>query len=107
MRSNAFFDLVHPDDRDRVRTMFEKRVQGENVPSSYEFRLEEKDGNVRWVEVHAVIIDWEGKPAALALLTDFTDRKKAEEDLTIAKTKLEKANEQLKAYGHKITQVQE
>jgi len=38
-----------------------------------------KDGNTRWVEVNAVLITWEGRPATLGLLGDITERKRAEE----------------------------
>jgi len=32
----------------------------------------------KWVEIGAVLIDWEGRPATLNFLTDVTERKKAE-----------------------------
>jgi PAS domain S-box-containing protein len=106
-RTKAFFELIHPDDRERVKTIYEKRVLGEDIPSSYEFRIMRSDGSIKYAEIHSTIIDWEGKPAALGLLTDITDRKTSEEALKVIQDDLKKANDQLKAYGQRITQVQE
>lgn len=88
-----FFDMVYSDDREMVYTRYEKRRRGEIVPGTYAFRISQKDGNLKWVEVNAVLINWEGQPATLGMLTDITHRKLLEQDLKI--------------YAHKITQVQE
>jgi signal transduction histidine kinase len=57
-----------------------ERLKGGNPPSLYSFRVINKAGNVRWGEVNAVAITWEGRPATLNFLTDVTERKKAEEE---------------------------
>ena len=56
------------------------RLGGEELPSIYSFRVVDKAGNFRWVEINAVVINWEGRPATLNFLTDITERKKAEEE---------------------------
>ncbi len=74
-------NLIHPDDRDRVMDYHQRRLRGEPAASEYEFRIIDKQGNIRWLERHAALITWEGKPAAMVLDTDITERKKAEEAL--------------------------
>jgi hypothetical protein len=61
----AFLDHVHPDDRETVSRNHLKRLQGEALPGVYPFRIVEKNGNTKWVEINAVLINWEGKPATL------------------------------------------
>jgi diguanylate cyclase (GGDEF)-like protein len=57
---------------------YRKRVEGENLPGRYQFRLVRKDLSFRWVEASGIRIDWEGELATLHFLMDVTDRKKAE-----------------------------
>lgn len=81
MYTRPFLDFIHPDDKAGVAERHRKRLQGSKDLPNYPFRLVTKDGEVRWVEINAVLIDWEGRPAALNFLNDITDRKKAEEAL--------------------------
>ncbi|HOI72642.1 MAG TPA: PAS domain S-box protein [Syntrophales bacterium] len=82
-----FFDHVWHEDRDRVLAYYQKRVKGENVPDSYEFRVVNRDGGLTWVRLSAVGIPWNGRPAILYLLTDITKRKDAEEELRLSEIK--------------------
>ena len=79
--SRPFSDLIHPEDREMVLDNYLRRLRGETVPPTYAFRVIDKDGNTRWVELGAVKIDWEGKPATLSFATDITDRKRAEGEM--------------------------
>ena len=76
-----FADLIHPDDRDLVVERHLQRLQGNDYPARYPFRVKTKDGSVKWVEIGAVLIDWEDRPATLNFFTDITERKRAEEAL--------------------------
>ena len=58
-----------------------RRLNGEAFEQVYPFRVVNKDGSVGWVEIRAVRIEWEGRPATLDFLTDITKRKLAEEAL--------------------------
>jgi len=40
-----------------------------------------KDGSVRWAELGAILITWEGRPATLNFVSEITERKRAEEAL--------------------------
>jgi PAS domain S-box-containing protein len=75
--SMPFSALVHPDDRAMTVERHQRRMQGEVLPSWYTLRLMGKDGDIIWVEVSAVIIDWEGRPATITFLNDITERKRA------------------------------
>ena len=81
LTSKPFSSLIHPDDRAIVLERYQKRMRGEAVPNQYAFRVLTKDGSTKWVDINAVVIDWEGRPATLNFLTDTTERKRAEEEL--------------------------
>ncbi len=78
---NAIILLVHPDDQEMVAQNHARRLQGDTRHLRYDFRIICKHGTVKWVELNSSLIMWEGKPAALCLATDITERKQTEEYL--------------------------
>ncbi|NPU83957.1 MAG: PAS domain S-box protein [Syntrophaceae bacterium] len=77
-----FPDFVWPADRELIVANYRKRIGGEHVPDSYEFRIVGTGGRSIWVSLSATLLMREkGKTATLYLLTDVTERKKAEEAL--------------------------
>jgi len=76
-----FLDLIHSDDREMVGKRHIGRLQGEELPSTYSFRVITKSSEILWVEINVVKITWENQPATLNFLTDITERKQAEEAL--------------------------
>jgi PAS domain S-box-containing protein len=79
--SMSFLEFIHPDDRALVGERYRKRVNGEESPSRYQFRMSPKNDGTRWVEVSVVAITWERRSATLNFLTDITERKLAEDAL--------------------------
>ncbi|MGO9118404.1 MAG: PAS domain S-box protein [Desulfomonilaceae bacterium] len=77
--SNPITEFVHPDDRERILQSHFRRLAGDQAPTQYPFRLLNKDGQIQWAELVVARITWEGKPAALAFITDITERKAMEE----------------------------
>jgi len=75
--ARPFTEFIHPDDRDMVVERHTSRLKGEDVPPIYGFRIVREDGAVRWVELNAVLMDWQGEPATLNFLTDITERMSA------------------------------
>ena len=73
-----FSMVIEPEDRPMVMERHQKRMKGEDAPSRYSFRLRQKDGSTRWVDISVTAIDWDGRPATLNLLTDITEQKHAE-----------------------------
>ncbi len=76
-----FLELVHPEDRQMVADRHLRRLAGEALPAVYDFRIIDKQGNTKWVEINAVAIQWEDKPATLNFLSDITERRAAEQEL--------------------------
>jgi PAS domain S-box-containing protein len=73
-----FTDLIHPEDREMVLERHKKRLEGEELPSTYSFRILQKDGGELWVALSTVLVMWEGSPATLNFLRDVTPQKKIE-----------------------------
>jgi PAS domain S-box-containing protein len=86
--SRDFVELIHPEDREIVLGEYKTRLSGERPASSYSIRVITKDGQEKHVLVSSALIDWEGKPATLTMLTDITDRKRAEEQMNQLRSEL-------------------
>jgi PAS domain S-box-containing protein len=82
--SHPFIEFIHPDDRDRVLSNHMRRIRGEPVENYYQFRVLHRDGKERWLEISAVLFEWQGAPATLNFLTDVTQRRQTEEDMRSA-----------------------
>jgi PAS domain S-box-containing protein len=77
LASMPFHELIHPDDRQTVTERHVRRLQGEEVPHIYHFRIVDAGGRTRWIEINAILISWEGRPATLNLCSDITERVRA------------------------------
>jgi len=74
-------DLVHPEDRPRIKEMRAKRLKGEKVPSEYEIRGLKKNGDTIWVMRSFSLINFRDGPAISGIVSDMTQRRKAEQAL--------------------------
>jgi PAS domain S-box-containing protein len=79
--NQPFTQYAHPDERRQLSDRFRRRIGGEPVTPRNTYRLCRKDRTTRWVELSAVTITWDGRPATLNFITDVTDRKHAEDAL--------------------------
>jgi PAS domain S-box-containing protein len=93
------WDMVHPDERARVRSMAFKRFKKLDVQDYYETRWIHKDGHEIWVEVRAVLLEAKTPTKIMANVVDITKRKiavdalkKREEDLQVQSRSLEETN---------------
>jgi PAS domain S-box-containing protein len=93
--SRPFIEFIHPDDREMVIERHMKQLGGEDIPPSYPFKIIGKDGNIKWVELNAVMIQWEGKPATLNFMADITGRRQATAALQQAHQELARYTENL------------
>ena len=73
--------FVHPEDKSIVLERIEKRMKKQLSHDKYKLRIIAGDGSIKWTEVNAVVIEWEGNPASLSLINDITDRREADEAL--------------------------
>ncbi|MDD5674714.1 MAG: PAS domain S-box protein [Chitinivibrionales bacterium] len=79
LRAVSYLEFIHPDDRNLIKERHAARIAGKTPPPVYAFRLVTKNSETIWVEISAVAIEWEGRPATLSFLNDITDRWQAEE----------------------------
>lgn len=74
-----FFEFVHPDDRERVRTAAEAAID-HGAPYSIEHRIIRPDGTTRVVHERASIVDRPGEPRLfVGTVLDVTERVRFEE----------------------------
>ncbi len=76
-----FVNLIHPEDGYMVLEKHKKTLKGEEILDPYSFRIINKAGEKLWVELNAVLIDWEERVATLNFLRDTTEKKKLEAQL--------------------------
>jgi two-component system, sensor histidine kinase and response regulator len=82
LATHPFIIAIHPDDRQFVLDHHTRRLHGEQVEQYYQFRVVNAlTGNIIWVQLAAVQIEWEGRPATLSFMTDVTERKRLEDSL--------------------------
>ncbi len=79
LKDLAIFEFVHPDDHVLMRRQYQERLRGGMLPESYDVRMFDSNGTIKWMEVRDVLITWEGNPATLNFFNDVTARKRAEE----------------------------
>jgi PAS domain S-box-containing protein len=87
-----FLEFIDPCDREMVLSNQQKRLKGEVVDSRYHIRLIKNDKSQIWVEMSGVKIEWEGEPATMNFVTDITERKKAEEEISLKNDQLVRLN---------------
>lgn len=73
-----FLDFVVPEFRQIVGERYEKRMKGHNIPNRYEIEIISKGGKNISIEINATQIEYEGKPADMAMIRDMTYYKKLE-----------------------------
>lgn len=76
-----FLKLVHPDDQRRIGGNYQRRLAGLPAEDHYAFRVVRNSGEILWLQLSAVRIDWEGKPATLNFLSDITENTLLQERL--------------------------
>jgi PAS domain S-box-containing protein len=82
-----FYELVHPDFSELVRTRGMQRQTGADLPSRYEFIILDKFQEEVWIDFNGTYIEFEGQSAALGTAYDITERKRAEAALISSEEK--------------------
>lgn len=76
--------LIHPDDRPDVTRMLQAHLQDSSNPYAFEYRMQHKSGEWRWIANYGKIVarDPSGKPLRMVgIHRDINDRKQAEAKL--------------------------
>jgi PAS domain S-box-containing protein len=82
LTGRPFKDFLHPDDRGKIVRLFLKSILLRRKPQSLEFRVIRKDGHVLHWMAKPTAFAIEGKTVGFqAIITDITERKKAERTL--------------------------
>ncbi len=83
-----FWDLIHPDDRESVKTRESARKVKVEIPNRYEFRVTTKEGRTKTVEAATVEISTTGELTVMGILRDITERKNVEKEIQNYQEKL-------------------
>jgi len=76
-----FIDFVSDEHREFVGSRYKKRMLGEEPPIRYEIDILSKDGRKIPVEINASVIEYNKRPAEMAIIRDITERVKSEKEL--------------------------
>jgi|GEM_PF-843102 len=87
-------NIVHPDDLERVYQEAIKMLKGEKT-AGYEFRVIDKNGNIRHAYEKVTGVEYQGKRASLGSYMDITEHKQAEEKLNQYREELEQNLDEL------------
>lgn len=87
--TKRFWEIFSPDIQSEIKNRGRARYAGEDVPRQYEARVLTREGETRWVEVSAVLVDYYGRPATMGTITDITERRRAEESLRLERARLQ------------------
>jgi PAS domain S-box-containing protein len=79
LRRIPVWALVHRDHRDLIRDRILARFEGDAVSERFQFQVVTKSGEVRWLDVAAQLIQFQGQPAILGTGFDITDSKRSEQ----------------------------
>ncbi len=85
----SFIDFIAPESRELVVTRYKSRMAGDKIPDKYEANIIAKNKGIIIVEISASIIEYEGKPADMAIIRDITQRKITEEEIIEERNKLD------------------
>lgn len=91
----AFFDLLHRDDWDKTRLVFEGIMAG-NRANAFENRYVCKDGSIVWLSWNSVIMD---NTTVFGLARDITERRKINEKLREYSEQLRRSNRELEDFA--------
>src|ERR1039457_1614312 len=108
-----FIPFVFDADRSWLMDLHRRRMNGEEVASSFSVSMVRKDGEIRQWNIHTSTIEWDGKLSALASIIDVTENKQAEDELRIAATAFESqegmfvtdADEVIRRVNHSFTNI--
>ncbi|GAG90758.1 unnamed protein product, partial [marine sediment metagenome] len=89
MTSTDMIDQVHIDDREYAINRLKGRLAGDSdIPNTSSYRINTKNGEIKWIESYSKTITYQNKFADLALLMDVTEQKLAQEKLRESEERL-------------------
>ncbi len=96
-RPKEFFKVIHPEHRERVMEIAERKYLGKDeIVTDVQFRIIKKNKDVAWLEIISKIIPFKGESAVLITTLDITANKKAEKLILKENKKLVELNKMRK-----------
>jgi PAS domain S-box-containing protein len=87
------FEVVHPDDVERIKKFIHDLTQEPNASGTTELRYKRKDGKYVWIEITVVnLLHDRDIKGVMGNYHDISDRKSAEKELIKAKEKAEESD---------------
>jgi PAS domain S-box-containing protein len=83
-----FLDLIAPEYKDLVKENFKMHMSGRDIPP-YDYKIITKDGREISAIITTKLTEYEGEKAILGIITDITERKKAEKNILMYQSRLE------------------
>ncbi|MBW1955378.1 MAG: PAS domain S-box protein [Deltaproteobacteria bacterium] len=80
-----FVRFIHPEDREMVVDRYRRRINGEDVPTGYTFRIIDRGHEEHQIHITSTLTTWEGRPATLNFVVDVTEQKRLETQLMQAR----------------------
>jgi PAS domain S-box-containing protein len=78
-KPKEFFKIIHPDDREMVFNLAEKKYYSRNgILADLQFRVFKKTNEVIWLEIISKTISYKGKLADLVATLNITEKREAE-----------------------------
>lgn len=74
-----FMERLSPESRQVAVQRHEAHQAGKKAPPIYQTKIRRQDGGTRDVELSVAVIQYQGKPAAMGIMRDLTERRRAEE----------------------------
>ncbi len=75
------WDLIHPDDRARLKESGMRRMDGDELSTSFSARILTKNGEVKYGDFFVDRVIYQGQPAILGIVKDITEQRTADEAL--------------------------
>ncbi|WP_447979821.1 PAS domain S-box protein [Candidatus Nitrospira bockiana] len=100
----AWEHLLHPDDHERVMAAVERHLKQPNGLFSADYRITHPDGSILyWTDRGMVLRDPSGAPCKwIGVVTDVTDRRRAEDALRERERELRAALDEREALSHDL-----
>lgn len=94
------FDLIYPDDREKIEEVVQKGLRREEIPSQLKFRALRDDGGIIYVYSSIMLIEYEGQPAIAGSFTDLTEWEELRQDLEKLGRIVERRSVERQTVGH-------